>query len=82
MAERCLLLWKNEKLDLSLQKACMCDRALFRSKSPKIDEEGIVWVLTKLIQHGKVKTALQRSRGCVLNPNGIIDGRNTVFEVL
>ena len=40
-------------------------------------------MFTKLMLHGKVKAAVrwaaERSCGCVLNPNDIIDGGKTVF---
>ena len=39
---------------------------------PKIDKEGIIWVFTKLMLHGKVKAAVhwatERSHGYALNP--------------
>ena len=80
------MLWKDEKFDLLLKEACRCDRALCRSKSPKIDEEGVIRVFTKIMLRGKVRAAVhwatERFRGCVLNPNDTIDGGETVFDIL
>ena len=76
MLERCLTVWTNDEFDYLVKEAVKCDKSI-RAQTPRVDDNHLVTVSSRLMLQRKVRAAVQwlseQSKGKVLSSHCIVE---------
>ena len=79
MLERHLTMWTNDEFDYLVEEAVKCDKSV-RAQTPRVDDNHLVTVFTRLMLQGKVRAAMQwlseQSKGKVLSSHCTVKAKN------